>query len=507
MNRITKTRIFKMNMEYDVVIIGAGLSGIGMACQLMQQSPNKSFTILERRQSLGGTWDLFRYPGIRSDSDVISFGFKFSPWNSDKVLAEGESIKQYLQETAQKFGVDKKITYGIKIISANFSTETNRWTIEAIDEATGEACQFTCNYLVTATGYYNHDQGYTPKFEGVEKFKGLFVHPQHWPENLDYNNKRVVVIGSGATAVTLIPAMANDTAHITMLQRSPSYVINVPNTDKLVDACRKVLSEELVYKIFRKRNIFMQRGIYKLARRFPKQMRSFLLSGAQKALGEQYDMSHFTPKYMPWDERLCAIPDNDLFGVIREGKASVVTDEIERITETGILLKSGKTLEADIIVTATGLELQMLGGIQLSVDDAQVKFNEKLSYKGTLIEDVPNFAYLFGYTNAPWTLKIDLSCDYICRLIKELDVRQMASVKAVAPKDENTGNSIIHGLQSGYVQRGEYVMPRQGKSTEWFVSHNFEKDSEMLSQPIESQHLVWNATAQQAKAKGKPKAA
>lgn len=496
-----------MQMEYDVVIIGAGLGGIGMGCQLLQQNPNKSFTILERRQALGGTWDLFRYPGIRSDSDVISFGYKFSPWNSDKVLAAGESIKQYLQETAQKFKIDQKIRYGIKIISANFSTQTNKWTVETVNETTGESCQFNCNYLIAATGYYNHDQGYTPKFEGVENFKGQIVHPQHWPENLDYSNKRVVVIGSGATAVTLIPAMANDTAHITMLQRSPSYVINVPNTDKLVDACRKVLSEKLVYKIFRKRNIFMQRSIYKVCRRFPKQMRSFLLSNVQKALGDQYDMSHFTPEYMPWDERLCAIPDNDLFDVIRDGKASVVTDQIERFTENGILLKSGKTLEADIIVTATGLELQLFGGIQLFVDQEQIKPNEKMSYKGTLIEDVPNFAYLFGYTNAPWTLKIDLSSDYICRLINELDIRQMTAVKPVAPANEKTSNSIVHGMRSGYVQRGDWVLPRQGKSTEWFVSHNFEKDEAMYNLPIESQHLVWTSAAQQPKVKAKSKVA
>lgn len=496
-----------MQMEYDVVIIGAGLSGIGMGCQLVQQNPNKSFTILERRQALGGTWDLFRYPGIRSDSDVISFGFKFSPWNSDKVLASGESIKKYLVETAEKFGVNQKIRYGIKILSANFSTQTNRWTVNAIDESNNEACQFTCNYLITATGYYNHDQGYTPKFEGVENFKGQFVHPQHWPENLDYSNKRVVVIGSGATAVTLIPAMANDTAHITMLQRSPSYVINVPNTDKWVDACRKVLSEELVYKIFRKRNIFMQRGIYKVSKRFPKQMRSFLLSGVQKALGDDY-MSHFTPKYMPWDERLCAIPDNDLFDVIRDGKASVVTDQIERFTENGILLKSGQTLEADIIVTATGLELQMLGGIQISVDQESIQPNEKMSYRGVLIEDVPNFAYLFGYTNAPWTLKIDLACDYICRLINELDIRQVLAVKAVAPVNEKTEHSIVHGMQSGYVQRGDWVLPRQGKSEDWFVSHNLEKDKTMFSQPIDSPHLVWlKKSEQQNKAKAKSKAA
>ena len=436
---------------------------------------------------------------------MISFGFKFSPWNSNQVLAAGESIKSYLKDTAEKFGIDQKIQYGIKINSANFSTRTNRWTVDAIDEAMGEVCQFGCNYLITATGYYNHDQGYTPKYQGLENFKGQFVHPQHWPENLDYKNKRVVVIGSGATAVTLIPAMANETAHITMLQRSPSYVINVPNTDKLVDACRKVLSEELVYKIFRKRNIFMQRGIYKLSRRFPNKMRSFLLSNAQKALGEHYDMSHFTPKYMPWDERLCAIPDNDLFAVIREGKASVVTDHIECFSEKGILLKSGEMLDADIIVSATGLELQMLGGIQISVDQEQIKPNEKMSYKGTLIQDVPNFAYLFGYTNAPWTLKIDLACDYICRLINELDIRQMAAVKAVAPINEKTEHSIVYGMQSGYVQRGDWVLPRQGKSSEWFVSHNLEKDTEMFNQSVDSPNLVWSVVLE--KPKGKVKAA
>ncbi|MEQ1129376.1 flavin-containing monooxygenase [Acinetobacter johnsonii] len=422
-----------MQMEYDVVIIGAGLSGIGMACQLVQQNPNKTYTILERRQDLGGTWDLFRYPGIRSDSDVISFGYKYNPWKTDTVLATADKIKAYLRETAQKFGVDQKIRYGVKIVSANFSTQTNKWTVETVNESNGETQKFTCNFLVSATGYYNHDQGYTPKFEGLENFKGQFVHPQKWPEDLDHRNKRVVVIGSGATAVTLIPAMANETAHITMLQRSPSYVINVPNTDKLFDAARKVFSEELVYKFFRKRNIFMQRGIYKISRRFPKQMRSFLLSNAQKELGEQYDMTHFTPKYMPWDERLCAIPDNDLFEVIREGKASIVTDQIERITETGILLKSGQTLDADIIVSATGLELQMLGGVNLSVDQEQIRPSDKLSYRGVLLEDVPNFAYLFGYTNAPWTLKIDLANDYICRLINELDILQMTAVKPVAP--------------------------------------------------------------------------
>lgn len=483
-----------MNKQYDVVIIGAGLSGIGMACQLSQHNPDKSFTILERRQSLGGTWDLFRYPGIRSDSDVISFGFDFNPWNSEKVLASGESIKSYIRQTAEKFGVAQKIQYGIKILSADFSTQNNQWSILAIDESSGESCSFSCNYLISATGYYNHDQGYTPQFKGIEDYHGQVVHPQNWPENLNYKNKNVVVIGSGATAVTLIPSMADDTAHITMLQRSPSYVINVPNTDSLINMSKKLLPESVVYKLFRKRNIFLQRGIYKISRRFPKQMRSFLLSNAHKQLGKDFDMTHFTPSYMPWDERLCAIPDNDLFNVIRQGKASVVTDQIDHFDASGIVLKSGKKLLADIIVTATGLELQLLGGIQISVDDEVIQLNQKMSYKGTLIEGVPNFSYLFGYTNAPWTLKIGLSCQYICRLIKELDVKGMHAVKAVAPQGESTGHSIVYGMQSGYIQRGDHVLPRQGKSAEWFVSHNLEKDIEMYNTPIESPHLRWTKT-------------
>ncbi|MCS3526819.1 flavin-containing monooxygenase [Acinetobacter johnsonii] len=496
-----------MQMEYDVVIIGAGISGLGMGCQLEQKTPNKTYTILERRQDLGGTWDLFRYPGIRSDSDVISFGYEYNPWKTGTVLASGDKIKAYLRETARKYGVEKNIRYGVKIVSANFSTETNKWTISAINEATGEAQVFTCNFLVSATGYYNHDHGYQPKFEGLENFKGQFVHPQHWPENLDYKNKRVVVIGSGATAVTLIPAMAQDTAHITMLQRSPSYMINVNNTDKLFNAARKVFSEELVYKAFRKRNVLKQLGIFILSHKYPKHMRSFLLSRTKKELAGQCDMSHFTPGYMPWEERLCSVPDNDLFKVVRDGQASIVTDHIERFTENGILLKSGKTLEADIIVSATGLELQMMGGIEIAVDQERIHPNQKMTYKGVLLEDVPNFATLFGYTNAPWTLKIDLANDYICKLINELDIRQMAAVTPVAPAGENTGHSIVDGLRAGYVQRGGHQMPLQGKSVEWCVSHIYYSDLKMYALPVESSSLVWTQANQQTKAKAKSKVA
>lgn len=484
-----------MNMDYDVIIAGAGLSGIGMACHLQKNNPNKSFAILERREAMGGTWDLFRYPGIRSDSDMISFGYNFSPWIGNQVLAAGSSIKKYIQDTAHKFGVDQNIHYRMKIVSANFSTKTNRWTVDVLNESNGEMHKFTCNYFISATGYYNHDQGHTPTFKGSEDFKGQIIHPQFWPENLDYKNKRVVVIGSGATAVTLIPTMADETAHITMLQRSPSYVFNIPNKDTILDSCKRFLPENLVYKMFRKRNIFLQRGLYKISRRFPKPMRLYLLASVQKQLGGDENMRHFTPKYMPWDERLCAVPDGDLFKVIREGKASVVTDQIERFTENGILLKSGKVLEADIIITATGLELQMIGGMKVFVDDAEFKLNERVSYKGVLVDNLPNFAYLFGYTNTPWTLKIDLAADYLCRLFKEMDHRQVTAVKPVALESENTGKSVISSLQSGYVQRGDHTLPRQGKSKEWFVSHHLETDTEMFKQDIESPDLVWSTAS------------
>lgn len=481
------------NTHFDVIIVGAGISGIGMACHLSEQCPNKSFAILERRQAIGGTWDLFRYPGIRSDSDMMSFGFKFRPWTDSRILADGASIKQYVNDTAKAFGIDKKIHFGLKITHANFSSQDKLWYIHALNEATGDTATYTCQTFVSATGYYNYDKGHLPNFAGVEDFKGQIIHPQHWPEDLDYRNKKVVVIGSGATAVTLIPAMADKTAHITMLQRSPSYVYTLPDFDKVVEALKGKVPDKLLYKVFRRRNIFVQRSIFKLSRRFPKAMKLALLTSVQKQLGKDFDMSHFTPRYMPWDERLCAVPDGDLFTNIREGKASVVTDHIDRFTASGILLKSGKTLEADIIVTATGLELQMLGGIDLHIDDQPINVGEKLTYKGVLIQDVPNFAYLFGYTNISWTLKIDMAADYVCRLINEMDSRHARTVTALADPNECTADSIVGSLSSGYVKRGDDVMPRQGKQGAWFVTHHYEKDCEIFGEPLDDKALNWAA--------------
>lgn len=469
-----------MKSHFDVLIIGAGLSGIGMACQLAKACPSKRVAVLERRQRIGGTWDLFRYPGIRSDSDMVTFGYSFRPWRQNKVLADGPEIRQYIEDAAREHGVDRWIRYGTMIDGANWSTAHRCWTVHAHDEASGEKLSFTCKQLVACTGYYNHDQGYLPTFPGEEQFKGLRIHPQQWPENLDYRDKRIVVIGSGATAVTLIPAMCDKAAHITMLQRSPSYVMTVPGYDKVAAALGYVLPANWVYGLARWRNLRLQQGIYKAARRWPRQVRSWLLSHVQKQLGREVDMQHFTPKYNPWDERLCAVPDGDLFRVLREGKGSVVTDQINTFTENGILLQSGKHLDADIVITATGLQLQSLGGMRLSVDGEKVEPGKLMTYKGVLLQNVPNFAYLFGYTNAPWTLKVEMSADYLCRLWRHMDAVGSDVMTARAPAGEKLDESVLGSLQSGYAQRGQALLPRQGRSLPWRVLNNLKADRTML---------------------------
>jgi cation diffusion facilitator CzcD-associated flavoprotein CzcO len=481
--------------HYDVLIIGAGISGIGMACHLTRECPQKRVAIMERREAIGGTWDLFRYPGIRSDSDMMTFGYKFRPWSDTRILADGASIRRYVNDTAREYGVDKKVQFGIRITQADWSSAARQWTVTAVEEESGKPRSFTSSFLVTATGYYNYDQGYLPDFPGVENFKGQCIHPQHWPEGLNYKGKRVVVIGSGATAVTLIPSMADDTAHITMLQRSPSYVYSLPAIDKAAEAIKGLVPESWIYTLSRERNIRVQRSIYKLSRRFPKLMRSLLLGAVRKQLGPDFDMAHFTPKYMPWDERLCAVPNGDLFKVLREGKASVVTDHIERFTEKGILLKSGKELAADIIVTATGLQLQTLGGMQLSVDGRPKSISDHMTYKGVLVQDIPNLAYLFGYTNISWTLKTDMAADYVGRVLNEMDRRGVAVVTPRAPRGEMQDENILGSLQAGYVQRGGAVLPRQGRSVPWRVLHHFEKDRAIFRQRVEDAALEWARAA------------
>ena len=471
---------------YDVLIIGAGLSGIGMACHLARECPDKKVGIVERRHAIGGTWDLFRYPGIRSDSDMFSFGYGFRPWNELKVLADGPSIRQYVTDTAREYGVDKKIQFGLKITRADWSSEQARWFITALDEGSGREHRLQAQVLISCAGYYNYDQGYLPRFPGEENFKGLRIHPQQWPEDLDYRGKRVVVIGSGATAVTLVPAMADQAAHVTMLQRSPGYIFMVPGYDKISAFLGHFLPQRWVYALGRARNIFIQRALYKAAKRWPKLVGAWLLSGVRKRVGADFDMRHFTPKYKPWDERLCAVPDGDLFTAINSGKASVVTDHIETFTERGIRLKSGQELTADIIVTATGLQIQLFGGVEVCIDGQAGDASKLMTYKATLVQGVPNLAFILGYTNAPWTLKADIASRYLCRVIKHMDATGAKVFTAHAPEGEVQDDNILGSLGSGYVQRAKDLLPRQGRDLPWRVLHNYERDRPMLiEQPIE----------------------
>jgi monooxygenase len=486
-----------MNAQhFDVLIIGAGLSGIGTACQVAAEHPNKTIAVLERRERLGGTWDLFRYPGIRSDSDMYSFGYKFRPWQELKVLADGPSIRQYIADTAAEYGIDKKIHYGMKIVRADWSTTDNRWTLTALHEATGETRTYTAGFLVSCTGYYNYDAGFLPTFPGAAQFKGQTIHPQHWPEDLDYTGKKVVVIGSGATAVTLVPAMAGDAEHVTMLQRSPSYIFSVPALDKISEVLARFLPEKWVWTLARKRNIAFQHYLYLACKRWPAQMRRLLLWQVRRHVGPSFDMSHFTPKYMPWDERLCAVPNADLFKVLSSGAASIVTDQIDTFTEKGIQLKSGRELEADIIVTATGLNIQMLGGMELFVDGEARKLRDQMTYRGVLVENIPNLAWVFGYTNAPWTLKSDIAGAYLCRLLKHMDDNGHAVATPRDDQDSALDIGVLDQLQSGYVQRAKDTLPRQGSKHPWKVLMHYKKDSQMLLQdPVADGLLRFDTSA------------
>ncbi|GAA5524491.1 putative FAD-containing monooxygenase MymA [Microbulbifer aestuariivivens] len=474
-----------MNQQhFDILIIGAGLSGIGTACHLRQTSPERKFAILERRERIGGTWDLFRYPGIRSDSDMFSFGFNFRPWNGLKVLADGESIRSYIAETAAEFNVTDHIQFGVDLQEANWDSARGLWTLRGSHN--GEPVTYTCNVLISCTGYYDYQQGYLPEFAGTELFQGQIIHPQQWPENLDYEGKRVIVIGSGATAVTLVPAMAEKAAHVTMLQRSPTYVLSVPSEDKISAFLKKWLPEQWVYRMARKRNIKLHRWIFKAAKRWPEFTRRMMLRGVRKSLGKGFDMSHFSPTYKPWDQRLCAVPDGDLFEVIKSGKASVVTDEIDTFTEQGVRLKSGAELQADIIVTATGLKVQVLGGMALKVDDQAVPLNQRLVYKGVLMEGVPNMAWVFGYTNASWTLKADLSADYICRLLNHMKTVNQGVFIPLDREGCAEQESVMAALKSGYVDRADHLLPRQGTKYPWRLMNDYEKDAKiLLESPID----------------------
>lgn len=476
--------------HFDVLIIGAGVSGIGLGCHLTQKCPLKTFAILERRQAMGGTWDLFRYPGIRSDSDMFTFGYEFKPWISAQTLADGPAIKAYVQEAAAEYGVDRKIRYGRKVLAANWADKERRWTVRVLREDNGQTEEYSCDFLLGCTGYYNYDAGYRPVFPGEETFKGTVVHPQHWPEDLDYRDKKVVVIGSGATAVTLIPAMAKDTAQITMLQRSPTYIYSLPAIDPISANLQKTLPARTAYRLARLRNIGFQRVTYSLARQRPEFIRRRILDDARRRLNGKVSMRHFTPSYDPWDQRICAVPDGDLFNVLRRGKASIVTDHIASFTESGIRLQSGAELQADIIVTATGLNVQMLGGAELTVNEKPVPISDRVTYKSLMLEGVPNAAIIFGYVNASWTLKVDIAAHYLCRLLNHMDAKGYRKVVADGGQAHATEACVFGALNAGYVQRAAAEMPRQGESGPWRVSQDYVRDIPLLRYaPIEDDCL------------------
>lgn len=478
-----------MGEHFDVLIVGAGISGIGMACHLQTQSPTKRYAILERRHAIGGTWDLFRYPGVRSDSDMFTFAYAFRPWMQPKVLAKGAMVRDYVQQTAQEYGVNRHIRFGLKIVKAAWSSENEVWTVTALHEATGEHTRYTCRFFVSCTGYYDYDKPYQPEFLGLKTFKGHCIHPQFWPEDVDYKGKKVVIIGSGATAVTLVPAMVADAAHVTMLQRTPSYYFSVPTLEKTIGMLGKVLPTRWVYAILRKAYIALQRALYKSSMRWPDAMQKFFVGAVRKSLGNAVDMRHFTPSYMPWDQRLCVVPNGDFFKALQSGKASVVTDQIASFTERGMVLQSGHTLDADIVVTATGLRLQTFGGMEISVDGTPIATNQLLSYRAVLMQNIPNMAFIFGYTNASWTLKADIASRYVCRLLNYMDAKGIGSTTPRVPageaREEGHGN-VMSSLTSGYVQRSVDELPRQGRSGPWRVTHAYEEDRTLLlEEPID----------------------
>lgn len=459
--------------HFDVLIAGAGLSGIGVACHLTKKCPDKSFAILEARDAIGGTWDLFRYPGIRSDSDMFTLGYRFKPWTSDKGIADGGDIRQYIRDAAAENKVDEKIRFKHKVKNADWNSREKLWTVTS--DVDGETRTYTAKYLVGCTGYYDYDEGFTPEFAGREDFKGQVIHPQFWPEDLDYTGKKVVVIGSGATAVTLIPSMSREVESITMLQRSPTYIVPVPSKDKLAIRLRKFLPESFVYSIIRSRNIMLTMAFYNYCKRFPQKARDFIFNFNKKILPKDFDMSHFTPKYNPWDERLCAVPGGDLYKAIHKGKADVVTDHIDKFVDNGILLKSGKTLEADIIITATGLKVVVLGKINVTMDGQPFDVTDKMSYRGVMFEGIPNAAMVFGYTNSSWTLKADLIADYFCRIVNYMDDKGYDEVIPVNHDPGMAKKSFID-LTSGYISRVKDQLPKQGTKGAWKLHQNYFRD-------------------------------
>ena len=463
--------------HFDLLIVGAGLSGIGAGARFRMECPGKTFAILEGRTAMGGTWDLFRYPGIRSDSDMYTLGYRFKPWTDPKAIADGPAILNYIRETAQEYDLTKAIRYDHRVSRAEWSAIDARWTV---DVQTGDGlAKLTCGFLYLCTGYYDYAKGYTPEWPSIKNFGGKVLHPQKWPEYLNYDGKRVVVIGSGATAVTLVPALAEKAEQVTMLQRSPTYILSLPAKDRIADRLRAILPSRTAYAITRWKNVLFATGFYQLSKWRPEMMKRFIAKGVRRELGDSYHERDHTPSYNPWDQRLCLVPDSDLFYVLKTGKASIVTDEIERFDETGIFLKSGEHLNADIIVTATGLVVKLMAGLDLVVDGSPVDMSQTIAYKGMMYTDVPNLASAFGYTNASWTLKCDLTAEYVCRLLKHMDTKGYTSC---TPRlnDPTVEREPVLDFKSGYVLRALADLPSQGSKHPWRLHQNYIKDLAML---------------------------
>ena len=465
--------------HFDVLIMGAGLSGIDAAYHLQKFCPRKSYVILEQRERIGGTWDLFRYPGVRSDSDMFTMGFSFRPWMGTKALAPGQDILNYITATARDEGIDRHIRFRHRVQRASWSSQQAMWTVKAVRQTPDgreESVTLTCNFLFSCAGYYRYESGYLPEFADMGRFKGRVVHPQAWPEDLEYAGKRVLIIGSGATAVTLLPAMARTAGHVTMLQRSPTYIVSMPEQDAIANRLRRLLPAKWAYTLSRWKNVAYMIYVYQLAQRYPNFVKTGLIKKIRMELGPVYDVeTHFTPRYNPWEQRLCLVPDGDLFRAIRDGCGSVATGRIERFTEKGVLLESGEELEADIVITATGLVLQILGGAEMEVDGCPVNVSQRLTYKGVMLGGVPNLAAVFGYVNASWTLRADLICGYVCRLLNLMDRKGMRQVtpqsrneKAVAP--------FVERFSSGYIQRAVAHWPKQGGRAPWRVYQSYIRD-------------------------------
>jgi cation diffusion facilitator CzcD-associated flavoprotein CzcO len=464
------------NVEFvDVLVVGAGLAGIGSACQLRRTMPELSLAILEARAVSGGTWDLFRYPGIRSDSDMYTYSYGFKPWTDKSAIADGDSILNYIREAADEYDLNQHIRYNHKVVSAHWCSQDKLWTVTVVRSDGEEQLAIRCRFILSCTGYYDYKQGYTPEFDGIDDFQGEIVHPQFWPEQLDYKDKRVVVIGSGATAVTLIPSMANDTASLVMLQRSPTYIANVPAEDPWLKPLSKFMPSSWVFRSIRWKKVLLQQYIYRLSRKKPRGLRRYLLNQVREELGPDYDVdTHFTPNYNPWDQRLCAVPDGDMFAAIRKGKAEVVTDHIDHFNSSGIALKSGNQLDADIVVIATGLKLKFGGDIAYRIDGEEVDPTERFVYRGMMLEGVPNLAMSVGYTNSSWTLKTDLTAKYVCGLLKKM---KRGGYSYVIPTLSGEMKEVpLLDFDAGYVLRARDIMPKNGDRKPWKNNDSYTKD-------------------------------